>query len=75
MEPVTFFGVVLVTAAAGAILAKSRSNLRRIKSIQDKFSRKVEEGNETAKAVDAGKEKAIDELVGRSELKDNSKGR
>ncbi len=75
MEPVTFFGFVLVVAAVGAALAKSRSNLKRIKGTRDKFSRKVEKGNETANVVDAGKEKVIDELVGRSEFKDNSKGR
>ena len=63
---------VLIFDAKAIIFASSSVlNLKRIKGIQGKFSRKVEKSNETTKVVDAGKEKAIDELVGRSELKDN----
>lgn len=46
MELMTFLGIVLV-AAVSAMLAKSHSNSKRIEEIQDRLSRKAEEGNET----------------------------
>ena len=58
MDPISFFGIVLV-AAAGVLIARRRSNLKKIRGAQDRFARKQE------------KNKAIDELAAHSEFKGN----
>lgn len=58
MEPVTFFGIVLV-ATAGAMLANSHSNSKKIKDIQDKLFKKKD--NQEEKVIAEGKEKEIEE--------------